>query len=218
MINRTFKRVFSLFLLAIIFQLTAVVSADDQVDKLSGFIAKNSQKIVGNKKIGANFVIDWKENPEINEISSYSDDKRVATIEAVIGYLGENEKKIFPEIISSDHAIVYIAVRFVALNFLTSLVSSSNNDIVIKDYLDSEIADLQMMLNGTFDYGAMYLNARKMRDDKIVLLLSQNKGFITEKLTLMMNDINVARVLANKTSIISLMQTCASIPKSCLQL
>ena len=39
--------------------------------------------------------MDWKEKPEIKIISTYSDIKRVATIETIVGYLNKNEKQIF---------------------------------------------------------------------------------------------------------------------------
>ena len=152
------------------------------------------------------------------DTGGYEGDKRVAALETAILYLGENEKIIFPEIKSSDHAMVFLASRLIALEYLSSLIGSSDNDLVLKDYLNGEMLDIKMMLNGTADFGAMYLKSRKMRDDKRALFLFQNKEFIKEKLALMMEKPNISNFVANKTSLISLVQACGSIPQSCSKL
>lgn len=215
-----YKQAVNVSILFILFLFHHSVAAleNEQLDAFTNFISKSAKTIGGDKQIGVKLSMDWKENPEIKIISTYSDIKRVATIETIVGYLNKNEKKIFPNINSSDHAIMLIATRLVSLKYINSLVSTSDNDVVIKDYIDSEIADLTMMLNGTTDYNAVYINASKARDEKIAMLLYINKEFLTNKLTLMMDETNIAQVLANKTYLISLVQTCSSIPQSCAKL
>ncbi len=202
----------------VLFLLPPSVNANEKSDKISKLIFESTAKIVGENKIGAKVTMDWKSNKEVADVSSYEGDKRTATVETTIQYLGENENTIFPEINSSDHAVVFLVSRLIALQHLSTLVGESDNDLIIKDYLNREVSDIKMMLNGTVDYGAMYLKSRKMRDDKRALFLYQNKGFIGEKLTLMMEKPNIANYLANKTSLISLIEACVAVPEQCVNL
>lgn len=218
MSKKIVKQAYALFIISLFFNYSSTLLADEQVDRVVKFITENAAKIGGEENIGVSTSMEWKLNKEVIEVSSYEDTKRVAALETAISYLGENEKITFPEIKSSDHAIVFLLSRLIALEYLSSLVGSSDNDLVLKDYFYGEISDIKMMLNGTVNFGAMYLKSRKMRDDKRGLFLSQNKEFVREKLTLMMKKPNISNFVANKTSLISLLQACGSVPESCSKL
>jgi len=184
MVQKYCFRVVLLFILSIMLHLSALASTEENIDVITKFISKSAKIIGGDKNIGVKLSMNWDKNPEVDEIIAYGNVKRVATINAIISYLNENEKKIFPKITSSD----------------------------------SEIADLVMMLNGTIDYGNIYVNARKSREDKIAILLFKNKDFVMERLKLEMKDDNIANILANKTYLISLLQACSSVAQLCSKL
>ena len=140
----------------------------------------------------------------------------------IIDYLAANEEKIFPKIkTDSNQLAASISTRIFSLLHLSALISSSDNDVVIKDYLDGEIADLKIVHSGKINYG-MYLQSREMRDNKRVMILYGDKEdgekIVKEVLTLRMNEGNIAQVLANITSLISLSEVCISNPDGCAKL
>ena len=77
----------------------------------------------------------------------------------------------------------------------------------MKDYLDSEIADLKLTIDGKIPYQT-YLQTTKQRDDKLTYLYMSNKAFVAELLKLKAQTNSAVVRLVNKTSAISLFQAC----------
>lgn len=169
---RLFSQVLTLTLLLQPFNCWAV---DSQDEKIAALITKSAQKIGGAKKIGVgNVTMDWQANSEVKEIAAFESGKRIGVLTRVIDNLSANEEKIFPDIKTNTHQMAAaIITRMLSLDHLSSLIASSDYDVVVKDYLDGEIADLKLMLNGKINYGA-YLQSREMRDNKRAMLLNQN--------------------------------------------
>ncbi|MFT6909602.1 MAG: hypothetical protein ACJAS1_006325 [Oleiphilaceae bacterium] len=209
------KVIACLFYFSIISSNSFAQAVDEEESDISKFIVESAEIIGGKDKIGVELNMDWNSNPEVAKVLGFEENKRLSIIDTTIEELAKNEKKLFPSISSANEATLFIYSRLLALEVINGFISKSNNDLILEDYLNGEMADLNMMLNGTFEYGNIYLQARKIRSDKKAMFLYQNKGFITEKLTLMTNNPNIANVLANKASLYSLVKVCTSVPRLC---
>ncbi|MCX7172416.1 MAG: hypothetical protein NT159_00425 [Proteobacteria bacterium] len=203
----------------LLIQVSNCWAAEGQEEKIAALVSNSAQKIGGTKNIGVGKVtMNWASNPEVKEVVGFGNDKRVASLTTIIGYLATNEEKIFPNVkTNSDQLAAAIITRMFSLTHLSGLLSSADNDVVVKDYLDGEIADLKLILSGKINY-SMYLQSRRMREDKRSMLLLQDKGIVTEMRILMMKEDSIAQVLANKTTIISLLEVCDAKPDLCAKL
>lgn len=214
----TVKHIAKVFTFTLLIQFSACWAADSQDEKIAALITTSAQKIGGAKKIGVNVTMNWSENPEVKEVAAFGADIRVATLMNIIRLLTENEEKIFPNIeTNSNQLAVSIITRIFSLTHLSTLISSEDNDFVIKEYLAGEIADLKMVLNKKINYGT-YLRWRKARVDKLNMLIFSEEKITLEALTQATKEANIAQVLANKTTIISLFETCVANPDICSKL
>jgi len=205
----------------LLIQFCACWAADSQALKIAALVSNAAQKIGGAKKMGVgNVTMNWSGNPEVKEISAFGFDKRMATLMKIVDYLATNEERIFPDIKTNGNQQVAATItRIISLTHLSALISSADNDVVVKDYLDGEMADLKMVLNGKYNLGyGIYRQARKMRDDKRVMLLYQDEKIVHEMLILMEKEDNIAQTLANKTIMISLIEACDRNPDLCAKL
>lgn len=205
----------------LLIQFSACWAADSQIDKIAAFMKNAAKEIGGTKKIGVVVQMNWSENPEVKEVAAFGVDKRIATLMAIIDvYLPKNEKSIFPNIeTNSNQLAASIITRIFSLTHLSELISSSDNDVVVKDYLDGEIADLKMVLSGKINYG-IYLQSQKLRGNKRAMLIygDKEKDVFKDMITLAMNEANIAQILANKTFLISLSEACIANPDLCTKL
>ena len=194
-------------------------SAEASADKISILIANAATKLGGPSKIGVtNVVMNWSDNPEIKTVSSYSADQRAAALMAVIDDLKIDEDEIFPDVEhNSNELVVSIITRIISLSHLESLVSSGKNDIILKDYLDGEIADLKMTLNGSINYG-LYLKARAERENKRSDLILVDAGVVKQLLLFKMHETEIILPVAHKTTMIAFFETCAQNSDLCQKL
>lgn len=202
----------------LIIQFNACWAADGQAEKIAAFVSNAGQKIGGAQKIGVKVKMNWTENPEVKEVTGFGADKRIATLMNIILLLSKNDKKIFPNIeTNSNQLAVSIITRIFSLTKLSSLLSSEDNDFVIRAYLDGEIADLKMVLNRKINYGS-YLHWHKERDNKLATLIFSEEKIILEMVPQAMEEANITQVLANKTTLISLLETCVANTDLCSEL
>lgn len=178
----------------------------------SARMSKISQKVVAlNKKLvpSVNSVnMTWGENKEVFEIKSWPTLKRMAAIRNIIWDLQENEKKFFPNTEKDPNQLAAgLISRVFSYNFLKEFVRDSIDDLGMKDYLNGELADLNLTLNHKLPYG-MYASERKRREDKLTYLYMPNKEFVEELLKLKLDKNSAASNITSKTSAIALMQTC----------
>ncbi len=163
-------RALKLFAIPFLILLAATSKAQTTRDD-SARMDKISQKMVAlNKKLvpGVTAVnMNWGENKEVIEIKSWPTLKRIAAIRNIIWDLQENERKFFPNFDKDQNQLAAGLIgRVFAYNFLKEFIRDSVDEIGMKDYLDGEIADLNLTLNHKLPYG-MYAAERKRREDKL---------------------------------------------------
>ncbi len=211
-------RLFTLPLILIL--ITNVYAQQSPRDSAKGTtLGKKLSGLFQNLGPGINDVdMDWKNNPEVAQILSYPGKKRIAAIHNIIFALEENDGKIFKNIDKNSYQLTaMIIVRIVAYTHLKGLIQSSNEDIGIRDYLDSEIADLTLAINQKIPYG-LYLQARRQRGEKLAYIYWSNKDYVAEMIK-QKNEKNIAIIkLSNKTSSISLIETCTQNVELCEKL
>jgi len=140
-------------------------ATDANLDKVIVLVT-NAAKQIG----GAEVTISWSDNPEVKEIAGFIADKRIGTLMNIINELADNEKTIFPNIkTNSDQLAATIIMKIYSFDYLNELISSTDNDVIIKDYLDSEIADLKMVLSHKISYG-LYVKSQEERNNKREML------------------------------------------------
>lgn len=81
--------------------------------------------------------------------------------------------------------------------------------MIIKDYLDGEIADLKLVLADRLPYG-IYLRLKKARDDKRDMLLATDKDLVTERFNLTLKKDTLPKRLANIATMTSFLEMCVN--------
>ena len=197
----------------------ATDAENKQAEKISYYISSVAKTVGGSKKIGVNSVtMNWSENPEVKVVTTFPPNKRVAAIMTLIDFEKENEEKAFPNILKNPEQLAAsLITRLLALSKLVSLTKATGNDVVIKDYLDGEIADLKLIFEGKVQYG-IYLQSRKMREEKYLMILGQDKDLLTEYFTFRMAKDSITQVLANKTTLVALFEACMQNTNMCEKL
>lgn len=191
---------------------------NQQVSKISEFIGRTANKIGGPNKVGVNLYPNWSENPEVVEVFDYETDKRIATLWAIIHLLNQNEEVIFPKSkTDSNQLAAAIIMRTFALNYLKKLIHISANDVVVEDYLEKESADLKLVLSEKISAGAYY-QSRNSRNDKLYLIFMGDEKIVRENIKLLRDKSSIASVLANKTTLVSLLETCLANSELCVKL
>ena len=179
--------------------------------KLTGFFGK-----LGDGVTSVN--MDWKENSEVKEILSFPSLKRVAAIKTVVDTLRANDLKVFPKSESDqNHLAAMVITRLLALNHIKELIGETPDDLGMKDYLDSEIGDLALVIAHKIPYD-FYLKASKQREDKIAYLYFSNEEFIGALLKFRTEKTNSVIRLSNKTTAISLLENCTQNIELCEKL
>lgn len=226
----TIKHLAQVLTITLLIQISSGWAADDRIAKMTEISMEAAKKIGGPKKIGTQLTLNWSENPEVKEIAAFESSKRIATLMAIINHLKKNEEKIFPNITNpalnkanQEQLTISLITRLFSLTHLTSLITVSDYDVAVKDFLDGEIADLKLVLDFKIGYYT-YIQSQKMRENKLLLILMLDKEILTELFTLNVNDMegdkeaSIAHVLANKTTNISLFEACATNPDLCSKL
>jgi hypothetical protein len=89
--------------------------------------------------------------------------------------------------------------------------------VIFKDYLDSAIADLKMVLSHKISYG-LYVKSQEARNNKREMLLFSQEKILTEYMNLPNKEDNIAKAVENKTSIVALTDVCQTNPDLCKKL
>lgn len=207
-----------LIIFIVILQYSTPVLANNTEVELANKIVEIVARIVGKEKIGSIVNPKWKDNIEVKDVVTFSDMKRNAIIIQTLDNLKKNEKKIIPKIKSDNDLTVLIILRLKTHEYLTSLISSSENNTIIKNYFNNEISDLKMIVSGKQKYGFMYINPHKTRWEKVQLLMLSDAKFVKEFLLLSEKKPDISQALANKTTLLSLLSICQINKDFCLNL
>jgi len=203
---------YHIFMLAILstllLQAESCLSADSknlETEKNVGIASKNIANAAKKLTTGKTFKVsmNWGENLEVKEVRLFAAAKRVAVIYNVLNFLEENDEIVFDKLKTNEfHLAASVITRLRALSYLGALVASTENELIIKDYIEGEISDLKLVLAHRIPYG-IYRSSRKMRDDKRTMLLMTDKGFIEELFNIELKKDPLPKKLANITTIIA---------------
>jgi hypothetical protein len=160
----------------------------------------------------------WESFDELSKIKSNDDLKRGAVISAAITELEIAESAVFPTGVATEsRQNVLLLVRLTVLVRLRELMPQPIirvNDIVLQDYLDSEVADLKLLAWKRIPR-TIYDNTRATRESKRTLLMMQEKGFAKEYLNAQIPPFFSAKLVARKALLLALMETCAGTLDTC---
>ena len=184
---------------------------DDETIKINLLIASYAKRLdVGTVSLN------WREQPEVKKMRTFPDIKRTAAVLATIWELGKNDEELFGKKNNDYQVLVSMLTRLHAYTFLTNLVADSTNDVMLKDFLGQEVADLKQVF-ARKNTVAAYLQARKIRDDKQALLLKDQK-FVSELVKFRAGKETVAKSLANVTTMLALIETCTANAELCIKM
>ena len=209
---------------AFLFQAGSCLAADSQnaeternVGIASRTIANAAKKLTAGKAL--NVSMNWGENLEVKEVRSFSAAKRVAIIYNAINFLEKNDEVIFEKLKTNEYQLAAsVLTRLRALSYLSELVGSTENELIIKDYIDGEVSDLKLVLAHRIPYG-IYRSSRKMRDDKRSMLLMTDKGFVEELLNIEVKKDPLPKKIANITTMIAFSDICiANLESLCIKI
>lgn len=196
------KTIFLLFCMVLGVQVSANSDSSPDFSNLSEKLSTLNKRLSDNLSMS----IVWEENTEVVEIQSYPPLKRMAAIQSIIEVMTNNDKKLFPDSEQNQYQfLLRLTSRFVALRYINELVGETDDEIVMKSYLNGELADLQLVLSGKFPY-EFYLKSHQDRNIKLMYLYGGNVDFLREALKLIKSTsiINIS----NKTSALSLLEAC----------
>lgn len=206
----TFAAVTAIVTSVLILQSGSCRAEDVETAKINTMIGNFAKRLdVGSVSLN------WNEQPEVKKLRAFPDVKRTAAVLATIWELGKNDEEIFNKMRTNDYQVlVSMLTRIHAYTFLTNLLAASANDVLLKDYLDQEVADLK----GVFarkNTVAAYQQARKIRDDRQAMLLKDQK-FVSELVKFRAGKEAVAKSLANVTTMLALIEACTTNAPLCI--
>jgi hypothetical protein len=175
---------------------------------LSGYIGGIGKTVSDNFRLYRPMEPEWENNSEVTEIRSYSNAKRLAAIYLLLDLQDKHEAKAFPNIHKDpNHFLLRLATRLPVLVLYNSLLSDLPNNIVIKDYIQSESSDIKLALNlhGTMN---MFLQNQQNRKSKMTMLLFSNEEIVKEALELKVNGMASIDILAVKSFMTILTRFC----------
>ena len=200
--------------LAILFAAHSAIgqTGDDDTIKINKLIANYATQLdVGTVSLN------WKEQPEVKRMHGFPDNRRTAAILATIWNLAANDELIFSRKKTNDYQVlVSMLTRIHAYTLLLDLTASSSNDLLLREYLAQEIADLKLVF-ARKNTVAAYSEASKLRDDKQALLLKDPK-FVAELVKFRTGKDTLAKSLANVTTMLAFMEGCAANVALCVKL
>ena len=185
---------------------------DDETVRINTLIANYARQLdVGTVSLN------WNEQPEVKKLRAFPDVKRTAAILATIWDLGQNDEAIFVKMKTNGYQVlVSMLTRIHAYTFLANLIASSANDMLLKEYLDQETADLKQVFARKNSVAA-YQQARKIRDDRLAILLKDQK-FVSELVRFRAGKDTIAKSLANVTTMLALIEACTTNPALCIRM
>ena len=207
--KKHFSMLMTIVSVAFAAQPAACRAADDDAVKINTLIARYATLL----DVGT-ISLNWNEQPEVKKLRSFSDLKRTAAILATIWSLAKNDETIFSKMNANDYQVVVSMVtRIHSYTLLTRLTAISANDIILKEYLDQEVADLKRVF-ARKNTVAAYTQARRIRDNKLAVLLADPK-FASELVKFRTGKETVAQSLANVTTMIAVLEACTANVELC---
>ncbi len=202
----------TIILIAVLLLPTSGHADDDESARINTLIANYARQLdVGTVSLN------WIEQPEVKKLRAFADVKRTAAILATIWDLGQNDEVIFVSMKTNDYQVlVSMLTRIHAYTYLSSLIASSANDMLLKEYLDQETADLKQVFARKNSVAA-YQQVRKIRDDRLAILLKDQK-FVSELVKFRAGKDTVAKSLANVTTMLALIEACTTNPALCISM
>lgn len=154
----------------------------------------------------------WADNPDVKAARALADGKRAALLFAVLDQLAKNDDVVFDKMKTNQYQVIAsVLVRAQELAYLADLVPISENGIILKDYIDGEVADIKLVQSQRLPYG-MYRAARKQRDDKRTMLLMSDYAFVSDYMTQLIQEksgeASLPKSVANITTMVSFMNAC----------
>ena len=187
-------------------------AADDDNVKLNKLIANYAARLDVNT-----ISLNWNEQAEVKKLRALPDIKRTAAILATIWNLSSNDETIFSNMKTNDYQVlVSMLTRIHSYTFLSNLTAASANDVLLKEYLNQEVADLKQVFAKKNSVTA-YMQARKMRDDRQAALLKDQK-FVNELVKYRAGKETLIRSLANTTTMLALLEACTANVELCLKM
>ena len=210
------KSVHAVFIALVAIAMTATpamcAAADEDNVKLNKLIANYAARLDVNT-----ISLNWNEQAEVKKLRALPDIKRTAAILATIWNLASNDETIFSNMKSNDYQVlVSMLTRIHSYTFLSNLTAASANDVLLKEYLNQEVADLKQVFAKKNSVTA-YMQARKMRDDKQAALLKDQK-FVSELVKYRAGKETVTKSLANTTTMLALLEACTANVELCLKM
>lgn len=188
---------------------TAQTAAEKaKIEKVSEYFVSIGKKLASTNEAIKSTSMNWPENPEVKEIAAYSDAKRIGALWELAHSQRANEEIAFPNAKDNqDQLALSLMNRLLSFSKYQSFLGNSDNDVIVKDYIDGEIADLRMVFSDKMPVG-LYLKSRKIREDKYDLLTLQDKDIVTEILNFKVAKNSKHEALAAKTFMLSLFESC----------
>ena len=210
------KPVHAAFIALVAIALTTVPAASNAADddnvKLNKLIANYATRLDVNT-----ISLNWNEQAEVKKLRTLPDIKRTAAILATIWNLSSNDDTIFSNMKTNDYQVlVSMLTRIHSYTFLANLTAASANDVLLKEYLNQEVADLKQVFAKKNSVTA-YMQARKMRDDRQAALLKDQK-FVNELVKYRAGKETVTKSLANTTTMLALIEACTANVELCLKM
>ena len=207
-----FAKFAAIISIAFIVQPAFCLAADEEAIKINKLIAHYATQL----NVGT-VSLNWLEQPEVKKLRALPDIKRTAAILATIWNLASNDEQIFSRMKTNDYQVlVSMLTRIHAYTFLTNIVASSDNDLLLKEYLDQEVADLKQVF-ARKNTVAAYTQARKIRDDKQAVLLKDQK-FVVELIKFRAGKETLVKSLANVTTMLAVIEACTANVALCVNL
>ncbi|MGV0960496.1 MAG: hypothetical protein ACOYB1_11735 [Limnohabitans sp.] len=192
---------------------------DPRISKIANYISSTAKIVGGANQLGVRSVsMNWVENNEIKEIKGYYAKKRIGALMQLVEYEKQIEEKTFPKFAKDqDQLAITLMVRLFSYAKYATLVGDTTNDLVMKDFFDSEVTDIKLVFDHKIHY-QQYLKMRETRVDKFMSILFQDTEIGTEFFTFVTVKNNSVQSLANKTVTISLSEACVQNIDLCVKL
>ena len=192
---------------------------DPRIPKIANYISSTAKIIGGPNQLGVKSVsMNWVANDEIKEIKGYYAKKRIGALMQLVEYEKQIEEKAFPKFNKDqDQLVITLMVRLFSYANYSTLAGDTTNDLVMKDFFDSEVTDLKLVFDHKIHY-QQYLKMRDIRIDKFRSILFQDAEIGTEFFTFVTLKNNSVQSLANKTATISLSESCMQNIDLCVKL
>lgn len=185
-------------------------AADDSVRKISQFISSASRRLNVPE-----LEVEWERNREVGEIRGYEGEKRSAAVFLMINDIPKVEQILYAPLPKSEPLTVVVAFARIGLyHQFRTFLSMSTSDVVLRDFLDGEIADLTLVVRGRIPFH-VYAQASENRESKRYMLLMQKEAFVREVLTIGIDQSSPSTTLPKKTALIALLVLCTQTSELC---